>query len=280
MDLSGFSKDLHLAVEAGKKANTFIHKGYSSGYSTTRKGFDKGLVTEVDQGAEDLLIDYLTEHSPHGIIGEEGGTKSGSSGKYWVLDPIDGTSNFVRGIPHFATAIALMQDTEVQIGVVGNPMTSEIFYAEKNRGAFCNGQQLRVSTNDHPAWAIVTMEHGRTERDRTLYTKVIENLKYMYSLRRFGASALEICQVAQGLVDGFICSGNEIWDFAASSLLVTEAGGRFTDWNGEPWDGTHSFTLLSSEAFFPQFLEKVEGLQPNNASEEKFLNKYLSEPTE
>ncbi|MBD3276650.1 MAG: hypothetical protein GF372_15145 [Candidatus Marinimicrobia bacterium] len=275
MDLNSFSADLRLAVRAAQEASEFIYQGFDTGYKTSEKGIDRGLVTEIDKGAENLIIKILSAESEHGVIGEEGGSQAGSTGKYWVIDPIDGTSNFVRNIPHFATAIALMEGSQVLIGVVGNPNHNELYYAEKGKGAFLNGRQISVSENDHPAWAIVTMEHGRTDRDRKLYTEVIENLKYMYSLRRFGASVIEICQVARGQVDGFICSGNELWDFAAASLLVTEAGGKFTDWNGDPWDGTHSFTLLSSDAFFPQFLEKVRGLQPEKASDEKFLQKYL-----
>lgn len=277
MDLSNFSADLRLAVRAAKKASEFIYQGFETAYQTTQKGIDSGLVTEIDKGAEEMIIDILTADSDHGIIGEEGGSQRGKSGLYWVIDPIDGTSNFVRNIPHFATAIALMNGPDVLLGAIGNPNHDELYYAEKGKGAFLNGQQISVSENDHPAWAIVTMEHGRTDRDRKLYTEVIENLKYMYSLRRFGASVIEICQVARGQVDGFICSGNEIWDFAAASLLVTEAGGKFTDWNGDPWDGRHSFTLLSSRAFFPQFIEKVKGLQPADASKERFLEKYQPE---
>lgn len=255
-----FSEDLNLAIEAAQHAGNVVINALQTDIIAESKG-DKGLVTEFDQRAEQAIIETLQAKSTYSILGEETGRTDTASRKFWVVDPIDGTTNFSRMLPLFAVSIALMQDAEILLGVIFNPYTKEYFYAEKGHGAYRNGSPIQVSTNHQPAKSIVLLDHGYAEADVARMTTLYRRLGLKYGLRLLGTTALALTMVANGKADAFISSGDELWDFAAGVLLVQEAGGNFTDWRGQPWDGHTPFIFASNGRLHESLLPHIRDLQ-------------------
>ena len=255
------SEDLNIAIEAAQHAGYVVINALQTDIIAETKG-NKGLVTEFDQRAEQAIIETLQAKSTYSILGEETGRTDTASHKFWVVDPIDGTTNFSRMLPLFAISIALMQDSDILLGVIFNPYTKEYFYAEKGHGAFLNGSPIQVSTNRLPAKSIVLLDHGYAEADLERITTVYRQLGPKYSLRLLGTTALALTLVANGKADAFISVGDELWDFAAGVLLVQEAGGSFTDWRGRPWDGQTPFIFASNSRLHESLLPYIRNLQP------------------
>jgi len=253
------SHDLQLALDAADAAGAFIKNQFQHEIESIKKS-DYSLVTEVDKTAETLIRKILSD-SNHGFIGEEFKNKMGSSGADWVIDPIDGTTNFYRKQQAFAVSIALMRGEESVLGVVQNPITGECFYAEKGGGAFLNDEPIKVSENKTLLKSIVFFNYGSAEPDRRKILDVVEGLIYEFDLRIWGTTAWEMCAVAKGTADAFVCVGDKIWDFAAAMCIVKEAGGTFTDWRGEPWKASHSYVIAAQPSMLPLIVERVEALQ-------------------
>ena len=196
------------------------------------------FVTEVDHAAEQAIIDILLGAYPgHGILAEESGSTRGAkhSEYVWIIDPLDGTTNFIHGFPVYAVSIALAFKGQVQQAVVYDPNRNDLFYASKGRGAFLNDKRLRVSKRHRFADALIgTGFPFRSGDDFTRYLKMFETVMTQCAgLRRPGAAALDLCYVAAGYTDGFFETGLAPWDAAAGSLLVTEAGGLVGNFTGE-----------------------------------------------
>ena len=195
------------------------------------------FVSIADKKAEDTIVRELERARPdYGFQREEGGTKGGKDeSNTWIVDPLDGTTNFLHGIPHFAISIGLMRDSDMFAGVIYNPINDEMFWAEKGQGAFMNGRRLRVSARQNLsemvfATGIPFQESGKEER-------FLERLDAVMSVsagvRRFGAAALDFAYVAAGRYDGFWETGLKPWDMAAGLALVREAGGFASDIGGK-----------------------------------------------
>lgn len=255
------SPDLQLAIRAAQAGAEVVARASRTGREAEVKAGDKGLVTETDRASERAILEVIRSHSPHPVVGEEGGQTGGTSDTYWIVDPIDGTTNFARGIPLFAVSVALLQGHEALVGVILDPIRQECFYAEKGRGAYVNGRPIRVSSNQNLASSTVFVNHGYPKEDRERFVAVVSRLAENFFIRKFGTTALELAYVANGLVDAFICSGDELWDFAAGVRLIQEAGGRFTDWQGRDWDGSTSFILLSNGLLHDYLSDKIGDLQ-------------------
>src|SRR6202790_1368685 len=171
----------------------------------------------------------------YGILLEEGGATEGSDPHHrWIVDPLDGTTNFLHGIPHFAISIALERDGEIVAGVVYEPTRDEMFWAEKGVGAYLNDRRLRVSARRQLIEAVIGTGMPFAERgDHGLYTAILAAVMAATSgVRRFGAAALDLAYVAAGRLDGFWEFGLSPWDIAAGMLLVREAGGYVSDLSG------------------------------------------------
>ena len=196
------------------------------------------FVTEVDHAAEQAIIDILLGAYPgHGILAEESGSTRGArhSEYVWIIDPLDGTTNFIHGFPVYAVSIALAFKGQVQQAVVYDPNRNDLFYASKGRGAFLNDKRLRVSKRNRLADALIgTGFPFRRGDDFQRYLKMFETVMTQCAgLRRPGAAALDLCYVAAGYTDGFFETGLSPWDAAAGSLLITEAGGLAGNFTGE-----------------------------------------------
>ncbi len=230
---------LNIAVKAARAAGAIINRA-AHDVDVLKVGV-KGpndFVSEVDRAAEEAIIRTLLDAYPgHGILAEESGQRHGArdSEYVWIVDPLDGTTNFLHGFPVYAVSIALAFRGVVQQAVVYDPTRNDLFYASKGRGAFCNDRRLRVSKRTRIGDALIgTGFPFRRGDDLQRYLKMFaEVMQACAGLRRPGAAALDLCYVAAGWYDGFFETGLNPWDAAAGSLLITEAGGLVGNFTGD-----------------------------------------------
>jgi len=223
---------VNIAVRAAREAGRVISRNFNRVDRLTIA--DKGkndFVTEVDRNAEAAIIAVLREKYPHhAILAEESGAQAGNEYQ-WVIDPLDGTTNFLHGIPQFAVSIALKVKGRLEIGVVYNPLSEEMFTASRGEGALLNDRKIRVTARKDLDGALLgTGLPYRDFRYLDHYTGMLKALMQTTAgIRRPGAASLDFAYVACGRFDGFWELGLSEWDFAAGALLVREAGGLVTD---------------------------------------------------
>jgi myo-inositol-1(or 4)-monophosphatase len=196
------------------------------------------FVTAADYRSEETLFRELSRARPgYGFLMEERGTVEGADKTHrWIIDPLDGTTNFMHGIPLFCISIALEREGEVVAGVVYNPILDELYSAEKGQGAFVNNRRLRVAARKSLSEAVITV--GIPHRGRGDHLRFLNEcgtlMSHVSGLRRTGSAAIDLAWVASGRFDGFVEHGLQAWDIAAGLLLVREAGGHITDMDGSP----------------------------------------------
>jgi myo-inositol-1(or 4)-monophosphatase len=230
---------LNIAVKAARAAGSVINRA-ALDLEVLKVG-NKGpndFVSEVDRNAEAVIIETLLEAYPgHGILAEESGREHGArhSEFVWIIDPLDGTTNFLHGFPVYAVSIALAHRGQVQQAVVYDPTRNDLFYASKGRGAFLNDRRLRVSKRTRLSDSLIGTGFPFRKGDNfKRYVKMFETvMQSCAGLRRPGAAALDLCYVAAGHYDGFFETGLNPWDVAAGSLMITEAGGLIGNFTGE-----------------------------------------------
>ncbi|MGH3545804.1 MAG: inositol monophosphatase family protein [Mycobacteriales bacterium] len=203
----------------------------------TTKTTPTDVVTAADRAAERLIVDAIIQARPEdGVLGEEGGHRESRSGLRWVIDPIDGTVNYLYGHPHYAISIAVERYGEPVVGVVRNPATGEQWHAVTGEGAWRDGRRLKCASPTGLGKALIATGFGYDARRRAHQgTVVAELLPQVRDIRRAGTCALDLCFVAEGRLDGYYEQGCQRWDAAAGSLIVSEAGGRVTGLRGEPF---------------------------------------------
>ena len=191
------------------------------------------LVSEVDRQAEDIISETILKLYPaHAILGEEGGARTAEAEFTWIIDPLDGTTNFLHGIPHFCTSIAVRQGATLLHGVVLDHVRNEAFTASRGGGAYLNGRRIRVAKRLHVDDAIIGggLPFHVAEAHLEAYSAMLRQfMRRCRTLRRQGAAALDMAYAAAGRVDGFIEFGLKPWDMAASTVLIREAGGFVGD---------------------------------------------------
>ena len=230
---------LNIAVRAARSAGSIINRAALD--LDVLKVASKGtndFVTEVDQAAEEAIISTLLEAYPgHAILAEESGRQRGSkhSDYLWIIDPLDGTTNFIHGFPVYAVSIALAFRGKVEQAVVYDPTRNDLFYASKGKGAYLNDRRLRVSKRTRMSDALIGTGFPFRKGDNfKRYMKMFEEvMQNCAGMRRPGAAALDLCYVAAGWYDGFFETGLSPWDVAAGSLMITEAGGLVGNFTGE-----------------------------------------------
>lgn len=224
-----------VAVQAVEEAGKILEKNFRGPLKTSLKK-DSSLVTGVDLAAEKVIIKLIKKNFPsHDILSEEAGGVIG--GKYtWVIDPLDGTTNYTKNFPFFASSIALLDGKNPILGIILNPITQELYFAEKGGGSFLNGKKIKISRSAILSRSVILLNKGREKKDFIKFHKILGRVGRLCRTFRFwGASSLELCYVASGRIDGFIDTGSSPWDFAAGVLIIKEAGGKVTDFNGEDW---------------------------------------------
>jgi myo-inositol-1(or 4)-monophosphatase len=207
------------------------------------------LVTEVDKKAEEAIIDVIRAEFPeHFILSEEAGEMSTGSEYKWIIDPIDGTVNFAHGIPICCISIGLEHNGVMMLGAVFNPFMNELFFAERGKGAFLNNRPLKVSNNNQMESAcLVTGFPYRWVEVHMDPISVFERFIRMgLPVRRLGSAAIDLCWVAAGRFDGFWEYNLNPWDIAAGYLIIEEAGGRISNFNGDPYSVYDKQTLATN----------------------------------
>jgi myo-inositol-1(or 4)-monophosphatase len=238
-----------VAINTAAKAGEWIQSKLGDFNNLQTKYSAQDLVTEVDKGAEKMIRNLIQTHFPdHSILGEEGVGPGPTAARQaleglqeaeflWIVDPLDGTTNFVHGFPFFSVSIALAHKGEVIVGVVYNPLSNELFVAEKGKGAYVKGKPLRVSEESQLIESLIATGLP-ADRNGALPVN-LQGLNYLCpkvrNIRIAGSAALHLAYVAAGRLSGFWEIGLNAWDMAAGALLVTEAGGSITDTEGNPY---------------------------------------------
>ena len=213
------SSNLNIMIKAAEKASKSVIRDFGEveKLQVSKKG-PNDFVTKTDKQVEKILIEELSKiKKNYSFITEETGTiKNNDEENIWIIDPIDGTTNFLHGIPHFAICIALQSKEEIVSGLIFDPIKDEMFFAEKDKGAFLNNQRLRVSK--------------KNSIDDCLFSSNKEGLKFTdLNMRCSGCAALDLAYVASGRLDGFFQNKINLWDIAAGALMIKEAGGIVND---------------------------------------------------
>jgi myo-inositol-1(or 4)-monophosphatase len=251
-------KYLAAAKAAAKLAGGIQMEAVNRRHQVKFKGVSN-LVTEVDVACEKAIIASIHAKFPdHSFLAEEGGESKPGSPYLWIIDPLDGTTNYAHGFRRFCVSIALTASGEPQVGVVYNPIARELFSAVRGQGAWLNGKPIAVSRTKRVEDALIctgfSYDKGkRLDRDLKLYIKVLRDAQ---SMRRSGCAALDLCDVACGRFDGFWELNLNAWDIAAGCLLITEAGGQWTGIKGKPVD-IHAKEFLGTNGTIHQAMVKI-----------------------
>ena len=236
-----------VAIEAAKKAGKNAHENFFKQHRVRLKT-PKDLVTEVDVANEKIILDIIKKNFPdHTIIGEESGESTGTE-YTWFVDPVDGTTNYSVQNPFFDISIGVAKDNEPVIACVYAPMIDELFFAQKGKGAFMNGKRIRVSNESDIGKSLLVYCHGSEDKEIQRLVKIFAKLKPISrDFNRMRAGALELSFVAAGRIGAYISNGLQPWDVAAGSLLVREAGGQVTDFQGNRWDLSKRDIIASND---------------------------------
>jgi len=228
---------LNIAVRAARRAGSIINRAAldGSGYEVRSKRIND-FVTKVDHAAEEAIIEVVRKAYPdHAVLAEESGTTAGRAEYQWIIDPLDGTTNFIHGFPQYCVSIAIRHRDALAHGVIYDPVKNELFTASKGRGAYLNDRRIRVSKCIRLADALVGTGFPFKELNRiNVYVQQMRNLMAKSAgVRRAGAAALDLAYVACGRLDAFWELGLSPWDMAAGALMIQEAGGLVGDLRGD-----------------------------------------------
>lgn len=249
-------KVLEVAVEAARAAGEVALKYYRGGFEVTLKP-DKSPVTQADREAEQVIVETLKAAFPeHGFLGEEFGAQ-GSTEIRWIIDPIDGTRNFIRRVPIWAVLLALEEHGEITAGVVLNPVTGDLYTARKGQGAFANGERIRVSEVSALSRALLVHATLSLIRKAGCWDGFIRLVDATEMQRGFG-DYLDYVLVAEGKAEIAVEADLKPWDLAPMKILIEEAGGKFTDFSGAPtiYSGT---ALATNGALHDRVLALLNG---------------------
>jgi myo-inositol-1(or 4)-monophosphatase len=218
------------------------------------KSSETDLVSEADRASEAAILDLLLSERPEdGLLGEEGSSRDGASGRRWVVDPLDGTINYLYGFAAWCVSVALEDASGGLVGVIHDPLREETFTASRDEGAFLNGARIRVNEKDSLELALVATGFGYQAEVRAAQSELLTQvLPRVRDIRRAGAAALDLAWVAAGRLDAYYERGLKAWDWAAARVLITEAGGALAELEGEP----HGLAA-ANPVLLPKLLELV-----------------------
>lgn len=253
-----------VAVQLAKRAGRLLRAEAGKRRQIAFKGFPTNLVTEMDRRVEALIVDRLRAAFPsHAILSEECGSLGGRASCRWVIDPLDGTTNYAHGIPIWSVSIALEVRRRTRLGVVFDPNRDECFVAELGKGAFLNGRRLRVSETATLNESLLAsgLPHDVRETPRNNLAEFSAFSLRCRGVRRMGSAALSLSYVAAGRLDGYWELRVGPWDAAAGVLLVEEAGGRVTNLAGGPLDAARPQVVASNGRIHAEMLQVLKEVQ-------------------
>jgi myo-inositol-1(or 4)-monophosphatase len=248
-------------LEAATEAGKIIQQYFNGTFKIENKDGINNLVTEVDKLSESRIIEIIKKYYPdHDIISEEVGALKTDSPYQWIIDPIDGTVNFAHGIPICCVSIGLKHNDDLLLGVVYNPMMNEQFFAEKGKGATLNGEPIHVSKkSDFRKACLVTGFPYNWPNSKEHPIKVFERFVLQgLPVRRLGSAAIDLCWVACGRFDGFWEYNLSAWDIAAGYLIVQEAGGTVTNFDGDKYNVFDKETLATNGLIHAEMLGLIK----------------------
>ncbi|GAB6050493.1 inositol monophosphatase family protein [Hydrogenophilus islandicus] len=262
---------LNIAIKAARRAAQIINRAaLQIERLTIERKAQNDFVTEIDRAAEAAIIETIREVYPDDrIIAEESG-RSGDQreANEWIIDPLDGTTNFIHGLPQFAISIAVRRHGQLEHAVVFDPSRNELFCASRGGGAYLNDRRIRTSRLDRLSEALIgTGFPFREGQNIDTYLAIMKNLmRKTAGLRRPGAASLDLCYVACGRYDGFFESGLSPWDIAAGALIIQEAGGFVTDWEGGERFLENGSVVAANPKLFPALLAEIQRATAERAS--------------
>lgn len=237
-----------IAIEAALLGGDILRQGFGTHFAVKSKEGHHNLVTEYDHKSEAAIIEFIRMNIPDShFLAEESG-ETGGGKVLWIIDPLDGTVNFAHQLPIFSVSIAAQKEDQVVAGVIYQPMTHELFVAEKGKGAFLNGQKIKVSSVSQVEKAILAtgFPYDLAKNPYHCIEHFVDILKLGIPIRRLGSAAIDMAYTASGRFDGFFEVELGPWDVAAGKLLIEEAGGKVTHWNGLPFDINSRETIFAS----------------------------------
>lgn len=257
------SEYLQVAIEAAREAGRFLVESVGKVRQVeTKKGEVRNLVSEIDRGAEEMIIRRIRERFPrHEFLAEESGGRLGPAAFRWIIDPLDGTTNFLHAVPIYSVTLALERDGEIVAGVTYDPNRDELFTAAKGEGAFLNGERLRVTSQPDLIQSLLVTGFpydiaGNPDHPAEHFTNFLHAAQ---GIRRLGSAALDLAYVAAGRFDGFWEVSLQPWDMAAGRLMVEEAGGRVSDFRGNP-STIHVKQIVASNGPIHNAMVRVLGI--------------------
>ncbi len=253
---------LNTAIKAARRAGSFINRATNDlDKLTVEQKSQNDFVSEVDRAAEQAIIEVLKDAYPqHSILAEESGLSETSSEYQWIIDPLDGTTNFLHGFPQYCVSIALSVKGVVSHGVIFDPTRNDLFTASKGGGAFLNDRRIRVSKTLQLKDSLIGTgfpykEFSQFDRYVAMFKEVTQKSS---GVRRPGAAALDLAYLACGRYDGFWEMGLSPWDVAAGGLMIKEAGGLITDFSGEEGFMTNGNVIAATPKVFPALLKIIQ----------------------
>ena len=248
-------------IEIAGIAGEIVRDGYGKNFEIMLKGSVNNLVTEIDKKSESVIIDYVKKNfNNHSILAEESGQLKTDSEYVWVIDPLDGTTNFAHGLPIFSVSIGVQKNGETICGVVYDVMRNAMYSAEKNSGSFLNGKKIKVNNNSDLSRSVLVtgFPYDVAENPLNAVEKFSAFLKKTRAIRRLGSAAIDFCYVAQGVFEGFWEVSLNPWDICAGKLIVEEAGGIVTDFNNREINIDSKQILATNKLVHQEMLEILQ----------------------
>lgn len=247
-------------IEIAREAGRFLKDNEGKITEIKEKGSFTNLVTDIDKGSEKMIKSFVEKNFPgHGVLAEESGASSPASEYRWIIDPLDGTTNFTHAFPVYCVSIAVEHKGEIVAGAVYDPNFDELFSAEKGSGSFMNGKRLKVTSTDKLERSMLATGFPYDVKDNPF--NCVEHFEAFLvksqAVRRMGSAAIDICYVASGRLDGFWEVNLHPWDTAAAVLITTEAGGKVTGFHGEKYSIYQKDIVLSNERIHTEMLEVI-----------------------
>ncbi len=257
-------KELSIAIKAAKEAGKVMMKYSGRDKGISFKTSSRDMVTKADVESNDKIISIIKKEFPdHGILSEETKPKENilKSENLWIIDPIDGTTNFSYNLPHFCISIGFQKKNELILGVVFDPMKKELFYAEKGHGAFLNGRKIKTSNESKISRCLFgTDSHSNLDVRKKAFDVMKNAALKVRDIRHPGSAALDMCYVACARLDACWLGRPNAWDVAAGAVIVREAGGIATNIKGDEWTIKHSNIVASNKRMHKDVLKLVKAI--------------------